>query len=205
MQDITRNIYKMSVFDLSVMVLIVILVWGTSGSWICNKYKRLCGIWEKLNMFLFMIQLALLAYLNLHNVKQESSTWNLRAFHTLVEASVQSELYRVALMKMVLYIPFGLFLSCCWKNKKNILKIILKTCAIALICSSLLEVLQVVLHTGNVDIDSVIFGILGCCIGCFAVVFWHIANILLRNDRIGFLIKKYVIVLRCILVVTLFF
>lgn len=182
MKNIMGIIYCLPLYDVGFIGTVLVVGFGIFGSWFCKNGKKTSIIWKRLNVTLFAIQLFLLFYLNLHDAIQESPSLNLRLFHTLRDAAVQTEMYRVMIMKGALYIPFGMTFSFLCKEKETTLKCIIKTIIAGLAWNTILEAAQFFLKCGNADIDSIIFGVLGCGVGCLSLVAFRFCIMLQNKD-----------------------
>ncbi|MCQ2516588.1 MAG: VanZ family protein [Saccharofermentans sp.] len=97
-----------------------------------------------------------------------NSSVELRPFYTFVMARKNEEYYRTFLMNMFLFYPVGLFLP--FVLRKNNVRL---TLLFAAGLSLMVELVQLIFHTGRCETDDLIANVLGCFIGSLAYYLYY--------------------------------
>lgn len=107
----------------------------------------------------------------------------LAPFQSFVDAKTQPETYRTMLMNVVLFVPFGMGLSCGVSKYCSKTKSMLITVSIAFVLCTVIEITQFVFGMGLCQTDDVICNVLGSVLGSLSLplsTYWD--KIFLKNN-----------------------
>lgn len=161
MDKILHSIYILPLPVVVALMIISILIWSISGRVLNNL--RCIWIWKAINTFLFIFDIAAIIYCTIISRTPGTSGVYLTPFYSYIEARENSELYRVALMNILLFLPFGLSLANLMP--KDFRHKMLFTIIAAMFLSASIELIQYIFVLGRVETDDVIHNTVGAVLG----------------------------------------
>lgn len=160
-RDVYIWFYALNIFKVIEIVFAAILLWSLLGVTLSRWNKML---WRILNGTVFVAVVALIAYITLFR-NPTGRQLVLQPFYTIVRAQKNQEVYRSALMNVILFVPVGLtipyILPSRWKPARRVLFAV----GLALIISTALEMLQYCFCVGMTETDDVITNTFGAFVG----------------------------------------
>ena len=141
-----------------------------------NRFNNRLGKW--IYIVVSSIYLAILIGITiLNNNRIDAQSVNLNPLNNLRElfGEIGVHQLRGCISNLIFFIPFGIFVSIYFKNKRLIWSLLLSFCA-----SVIIEALQFVLHRGCAETMDVICNTLGAVIGAAITVL--MINMIKRNN-----------------------
>ena len=161
-----NQIYRQPLWLIWLIMLVGILVW----CFIClvmRKRQRIAKVVNVIGLCGAIFGVLLFTVLK-RSFTIGNSSVELRPFYTFVMARENEEYYRTFLMNMFLFYPVGLFLPFVLR-KNNVRRTLLFAAGLSLI----VELDQLIFHTGRCETDDLIANVLGCFIGCLAYYLYY--------------------------------
>lgn len=159
MYTILHKIYVLPLPVVVALMIISILIWSISE----RVFNNLRLIWKAINTVLFIFDIAAIIYCTIISRTSGTSGVYLTPFYSYIEARENSELYRVALMNILLFLPFGLSLPNLMP--KDFRHKMLFTIIAAMFLSASIELIQYIFGLGRVETDDVIHNTVGAVLG----------------------------------------
>lgn len=173
MKRMLRYIYSR---PLSIMILVTMIsIWAWA---MINKFmlrdEHGNRIMKYLNIVVLWGEIIVVLYVTLFSRTAGEREVCLIPLYSFVLADEQPELYRSMFMNVLLFVPLGLTMPYVLRLKKICKREVWITFLGALFFSIMIELAQYLFHLGRVEVDDVVFNILGAIIGCasFFVFDW---------------------------------
>ena len=158
-----KQIYAMPLFSAFILAVTFISIYAALNA-LYSKLKWLKAI----SVIGFLVSLFGIFYITVLSRAVGTFSLELRPFYSFVMAKTQPEMYRTVFMNVLLYVPFGVFLSYTISRKHKAMSVII-TVISALIISVCVEAMQYVYSLGRCEIDDVIFNTLGALWGALGI------------------------------------
>ncbi|MBR5223437.1 MAG: nucleotidyltransferase family protein, partial [Clostridia bacterium] len=158
-----KQIYAMPLFSAFILAVTFISIYAVINA-LYSKSKWLKAI----SVSGFLVSLFGIFYITVLSREVGNFSLELRPFYSFVMANEQPEMYRTVFMNVLLYVPFGVFLSYSISRKHKAISVII-TVISALIVSVCVEAMQYLYSLGRCEIDDVIFNTLGALWGALGI------------------------------------
>ena len=157
------KIYALPLFTAFVLAVVFIGAYAVINA-LYSKSKWLKAI----SVIGFLVSLFGILYISVLSRGVGTFSLELRPFYSFVTAKELPEMYRTVFMNVLLYVPFGVFLSYTISRKHKAISVII-TVISALIVSVCVEAMQYVYSLGRCEIDDIIFNTLGALWGALGI------------------------------------
>ena len=175
-----QQIYAMPLFSAFILAVTFISIYAVLNA-LYSKSKWLKAI----SVIGFLVSLFGILYISVLSRGVGTFSVELRPFYSFVMAKKQPEMYRTVFMNVLLYVPFGVFLSYSISRKHKVISVII-TVISALIISVCVEAIQYSYSLGRCEIDDVIFNTLGALWGALGICLFGYLTKELENMKNNF-------------------
>lgn len=163
-------IYRLPLLFLTLVFLAACLLWSVLNYTYSLNQRKFCKyIWITINVICF----AVITFLIIHNtlISRYANNYilELTPFYSFAVAKIKPEMWRQLFMNIILFIPFGMSLSCIIVNFTNVKRTITTVTLSGAVLSLLIELLQYFFHLGEAWTDDVICNLLGAFLGSLVV------------------------------------
>ena len=158
-----KQIYAMPLFSAFILAVTFISIYAVINA-LYSKSKWLKAI----SVSGFLVSLFGIFYITVLSREVGNFSLELRPFYSFVMANEQPEMYRTVFMNVLLYVPFGVFLSYSISRKHKAISVII-TVISALIVSVCVEAMQYLYSLGRCEIDDIIFNTLGALLSALGI------------------------------------
>lgn len=165
-------IYLLPLLFVTLCCFAVCLIWAVLNYKYVTVKKngRGTNIWLIFNLICFCVMCFLIIYNTLIVRSGNIYKVELIPFYSFVVAKTQREMIRQLYMNVIMFLPFGMFLSCALSHKfKAGVTVFVSSVAGALL-SLIIELSQYFFHLGEAWTDDVICNALGAFLGALVIV-----------------------------------
>lgn len=161
-------IYVQPLPNIILYMALATMLWATLGWYFTKQWKR-AKLWRAINALLLAAVIPAILYATLARTPTETREVLPIPLYSLIAAFGQVEHWRMMLMNILLFLPFGLTLSNALPKSMPLQKRFLNTLLGGLILSLLIEFLQFNFRLGTAQTDDLLFNTLGAAIGGFSL------------------------------------
>lgn len=162
MEILLKKVYVQPISNVVAEMMALVILWTILG-W----FAKCRSHWKWFNGLVFLGSVVAILYATVFNRGERFDNPVWIPFYTFVAAKIQPELYRMMLMNIFLFEPFGLALPNILPRKLHPVAV---TILFAMLCSLGIELTQLFFHLGKYEADDVIMNTLGAAIG--AAAYW---------------------------------
>lgn len=160
--------YSLPSWFIIVLIFMLCFVWGILSHIYIKKTKYSNRRWHQINIVIFIISIVLIVRYTIYGREYWHQELNLRPFSFLFEEYRKEEFLKEMILNVLLFIPFGLSLYVIVRgdlSKKMFITVIL-----AILLSTLIEILQYNFKVGWTEVDDIICNVFGAVIGSFSML-----------------------------------
>lgn len=162
-------VYKLPLGVIGIIIAVSGLIWAEL-SVLFNRSRKFSLIGKFLQYVFLAFSIGLIIYTTFANRDATINSVQLQPFYSFELAKTNPEMYRTMLMNVLLFVPFGIFLSDVISKQIPLFLRIIITLFAGVILSSAIEFLQYRFSFGKCEIDDIFCNSLGVLFGSTALI-----------------------------------